>query len=259
MNIYIMVADDVIFKPSVLYRILLRKANEVCGVAEVGDLKRKKTNKNNRPTGIQFLGIKGFLFLGFYNYFLRMLRYLPLPSFIKSRLSNKNVCSFFKVPYEYVYHVNDPHFINRLSSLEPDIIISCQVQILSEELLNVARIACINCHPAKLPKYRGLSPIFTAMINGDDTIGVTAHTMTKEIDKGAIICQKEFTTSKEYSLMDNFTLAHELYSDVILDALDLIAKKDISDFPWVQKDAPYFKRPSLEDVKKFRASGLKMV
>jgi hypothetical protein len=259
MKIYIMISDDFMFNPRTLYRLLQRKGNEVCGVAEVSVRKTKKTKRNNQPTSLQFWGIKGFLILKSYDRFLRILKYFPLPSFIKGRLSNKNVCSFFKVPYEFIDDVNDPHFINHLKSLKPDIILSCQSQIFSEKLLNVARIACINCHPAKLPKYRGPQPILAAMINREDTIGVTIHSMTKEIDKGAIICQKEFATLKEYSLLDNYILAHELYSEVILEALDLIEKKDVSDFPLVQKDAPYFKSPSLQDLKKFRSSGLKMV
>jgi len=259
MKIYIMASDDVIFKPRVLYRILQRKGNDVCGVAEVGEKKTKKNKKNNQSSHVQFLGIRAYLIIRFYNYFLRIIKYFPLPSFINSRLSNENVCSFFKVHYEHIHDVNDPHFISRLSSLDPDIIISCQGQIFSEELLKVAKIACINCHPSKLPKYRGAWPIFWAMIYRDDTIGVTVHTLTKQIDMGAIVCQKEFATSKGYSMMDNYALAHELFSDVILESLDLLEKKNISDFPLVPKDGPYYKGPSLEDIKRVRASGLKMV
>src|SRR3972149_1003198 len=98
MKIYIMVSDDVIFKPRVLYRILQRRGKDICGVAEVRDRKTKKNKKNNQPTYIQFWGIKGFLILGFYSYFLRVLKYFPLPPFIKSRQSNKYVCSLFKLP-----------------------------------------------------------------------------------------------------------------------------------------------------------------
>ena len=174
MRIYILINDDVLFQPSVLFRLLQRRSGDVCGVGVVGRRKIKK-NKNKRPTLIQLQGLKGFLVLGFYNRFLRILKYLPLPSFIKIRLSNKDVCSFFKVPHEYVHDVNDINFIRRLSYLEPDVIISCQGQIFSEELLGVPKIACINCHPAKLPKYRGGSPIFSAMIHGENTIGITAH------------------------------------------------------------------------------------
>jgi hypothetical protein len=76
---------------------------------------------------------------------------------------------------------------------------------------------------------------------------------------GAIICQKEFVTSKDRSFFDNSALAHELFPDVILESLDLIAKKDISEFPSVPADAPYYKLPTLEDVERFRAAGLKIV
>lgn len=259
MRIYILISDDVIFKPRVLFRLLQRRSGDVCGVGEVPWRKTNKKTKINRLRPIQFPGIKGLLVLGFYSRFLRILKYFPLPSFIKIRLSNKDVCFFFKVPYEYVYDVNQTSFIRRLSKLEPDIIISCQDQIFYEELLSVPKIACINCHPGKLPNYRGGSPIFWAMIHDENTIGVTAHTMTKKIDMGAIICQKEFATSKDRSLFDNSALAHELFPDVILESLDLIEKKNISDFPLVPEDAPYYKLPSLEDVKRFRGAGLKIV
>ncbi|MCK4534738.1 MAG: hypothetical protein KAT81_04345, partial [Syntrophobacterales bacterium] len=57
---------------------------------------------------------------------------------------------------------------------------SMQRQIFGTNILAVPKIACINCHPAKLPKYRGFWPILLAMINGDEPIGVTVHTMTKK-------------------------------------------------------------------------------
>jgi hypothetical protein len=59
--------------------------------------------------------------------------------------------------------------------------------------------------------------------------------------------------------LDNYILAHELYFEVILEALDLIDKKDISEFSVIPKDAHYIISPSLEDLKEFRSPGLKMV
>ena len=259
MRIYIMVSDDIILKPRVLYRLLQRRGTDVCGVAEIRRKSPRKTRRPDSMTQRRLMGIKGRLILGLCDYSLRVLQYLPLPSFIKSRLSTRNVCSFFTVPYEYVRDVNDPKFIARLSDLKLDIIVSCQGQIFSEELLQVPRIACVNCHPAKLPKYRGMWPIVAAMCNGDDTIGVTAHTMIKAIDKGAIVCQQEFRTSKTYSFMDNCVLAHELYPDVILEALDVIENKGIGDCPWVPADAPYYDGPSPEELNKLRSTGSRMV
>jgi len=46
-------------------------------------------------------------------------------------------------------------------------------------------------HDSILPKYRGFNPLVTALINGDDEIGVTALYAAEEYDKGDIIaCSK---------------------------------------------------------------------
>lgn len=259
MKKFILISDDVVFKPRVLFRILQSCEGSVCGVAGVGHKKSKKKLKTKRISDLQFFGLKTYLVLGLYSYLLRFLSHLPLPSFIQSKLSNKNVCLFFNVPYEYITDINDLNFIKSLTSKAPDIIIALQRQIFSEKLLGVAKIACLNCHPAELPKYRGLRPVFEAMMRGEKKIGVTVHTMTKDIDKGAIICQKTFPASKKHSLMDNYTLAHELYSEVMLEAIDIVEGKRIQDFPLVPGDAAYYKYPSLEDVKRFRAKGFRIV
>jgi len=259
MKKFILISDDVVFKPRVLFRILQKCEGSVCGVAEVGYKKSRKKLKTKRISDLQFFGLKAYLALGFYAYLLRFLSHLPLPTFIQSKLSNRNVCLFFDVPYEYVTDINDLDLIRSLKSKAPDIVIALQRQIFSEKLIGVAKIACLNCHPSELPKYRGGRPVFEAMMSGEKKIGVTVHTMTKDIDKGAIICQKTFSTSKKYSLMDNYSLAHELYSEVMLHAVDLIEEKQIQDFPLVPEDAAYYKYPSREDVKRFRAKGFRMV
>ncbi|MFC2169815.1 hypothetical protein ACFLRM_04540 [Acidobacteriota bacterium] len=165
MKKFILISDDVIFLPRVLFRILQSCEESVCGVAEVGYKKLKKKLKKKRISDFQFLGLKAFLVLGFYSYLLRFISHLPLPSFIQCKFSNKKACSFFNIHYEYVTDINDLSFIEGLKSKASDIIISMQRQIFSEKLLGVAKIACLNCHPSELPKYRGLRPIFIAMMN----------------------------------------------------------------------------------------------
>lgn len=254
-----MVADDPVFKPQVLRRILLKRGGDVCGVAEVSSQCAGTGRLAGTTAYCRFLGVRGFLFMGFYTRLLRVLSRLPLPSFITCRLSIAGACASFRVPREYVHDINAPDFMKRLSAVHPDVIISCQGQIFSSELLGMARIACINCHPSKLPKYRGKWPIFAAMLDGEATIGISAHTMTARIDSGIILCQKEFTASKHHSFMDNYAYAHELYADVILEALDLIERREISGCTQVPVDAPYYRAPSAEDMRRFRSSGLRMM
>ena len=46
-------------------------------------------------------------------------------------------------------------------------------KILPPEILRLPKHGVLNIHPSLLPKYRGPSPLETAILNGDDEIGVT--------------------------------------------------------------------------------------
>mgnify|MGYP001600633928 CR=1 FL=1 len=57
--------------------------------------------------------------------------------------------------------------------------------------MQIPRLGAINIHPSLLPKYRGPSPIQTAILNGDTKTGVTFIKMDEEIDHGPIISHFE--------------------------------------------------------------------
>ena len=84
-------------------------------------------------------------------------------------------------------------FIEVLKSLSVDVIITASYgQILSEEFLAVPSVSVINIHPSLLPKYRGATPIQSAIYNGDNITGVTVLYTVKALDAGDIIEQKEY-------------------------------------------------------------------
>ncbi|MBQ0013083.1 MAG: methionyl-tRNA formyltransferase [Proteobacteria bacterium] len=60
--------------------------------------------------------------------------------------------------------------------------------ILGENVLSSAK--CINIHPSSLPRYRGPSPIRSAILNGDDNMDVCLMEMTQEMDAGDILIRK---------------------------------------------------------------------
>ena len=60
--------------------------------------------------------------------------------------------------------------------------------ILCDNVLNSAK--CVNIHPSALPKYRGPSPIRTAILNGDKTMDVCLMAMSAEMDAGDIYMRK---------------------------------------------------------------------
>ena len=75
-----------------------------------------------------------------------------------------------------------------LKALNPDIMVTAAYgQILSQDVLNIAKFGVINVHASILPKYRGASPIQTAIINGDTETGVTIMKTETGLDTGDII------------------------------------------------------------------------
>ena len=67
-------------------------------------------------------------------------------------------------------------------------------RILSQEVLDSVTHA-INLHPSLLPAYRGATPVFAVLRNGELRTGVTAHLMDTEIDNGPIVLQRSIDIS----------------------------------------------------------------
>ena len=84
--------------------------------------------------------------------------------------------------------------VNDLKALNPDIMVTCAFgQILSQEILDVAKYGVINIHASLLPKYRGSAPIQYAVINGEEKTGVTIMQTELGVDTGDIIMQKNIS------------------------------------------------------------------
>lgn len=64
-------------------------------------------------------------------------------------------------------------------------------QIIPQEILDLFPLGAINVHPSLLPKYRGASPIQSAILNGDDKTGVSIMLMDDKMDHGPILIQEE--------------------------------------------------------------------
>ena len=73
-----------------------------------------------------------------------------------------------------------------IQKLNPDfIVVAAFGQILPKDILDIA--PCINLHASLLPKYRGASPIQSAILNGDKYSGITAMNMEEGLDSGDIL------------------------------------------------------------------------
>ena len=83
-----------------------------------------------------------------------------------------------RIPVHDVADVNTNAFLDQLRGLGVDLIVSINTpQRLKKPLLGLPANGCLNVHFGMLPKYRGLLPIFHALMNGESSFGVTVHLM----------------------------------------------------------------------------------
>ena len=83
-------------------------------------------------------------------------------------------------------------FSDSIKKLQPDFIVTVSYgKILPAEILKIAKYGAINIHPSLLPKYRGASPIKSAIANGDSITGISFIRMNEKLDSGNILYVKK--------------------------------------------------------------------
>ncbi|MDA3940500.1 MAG: methionyl-tRNA formyltransferase [Spirochaetia bacterium] len=88
-------------------------------------------------------------------------------------------------------HSLDSEVRKNIISLRPDIlVVFAYGKIFGPRFLSMFAMGGINVHPSLLPKYRGSSPILSAIINGDNETGISIQRINLEMDTGALLNQQ---------------------------------------------------------------------
>lgn len=66
-------------------------------------------------------------------------------------------------------------------------------KIIPQEILDIPKQGCVNVHPSLLPKYRGPSPIQSAILNQESETAVTVMLIDEKMDHGPILAQKSIS------------------------------------------------------------------
>ncbi len=157
--------------------------------------------------------------------------------------------------------INSSESIEQIQQMSPDLIISIRYGgILKEQCIKIPKHGVINLHSGILPKYRGVMASFWAMLNGDETIGTTLHTIDDgNIDTGEIIKISTIAVQNEKSYLLH-TL--ELYRQGILDIINTTKSysrnEKVLTYPQA-KSQSYFTFPKEEDLVRFEQKGLKLI
>ena len=92
--------------------------------------------------------------------------------------------------------LKDDTFFEEFSALQPDFcVIAAYGKIIAERYITTPKYGFLNIHPSLLPKYRGPTPIQTAILNGDNETGVTIIQIDKDVDHGGILASTKYQIS----------------------------------------------------------------
>lgn len=111
-----------------------------------------------------------------------------------------------------------------LAEHRPDVIVvAAYGKLLPPPVLNTPFHGCLNLHPSLLPRHRGPSPVATAILEGDNTTGVTLMLLDEGMDTGPTISRRQYSLSGRESAESLTATLFQLGAEVLLECLE----------PWV--------------------------
>lgn len=141
------------------------------------------------------------------------------------------------------------HHADEVKALGGDVMITCAYgQILSKEILLSFPLGVWNLHASLLPKFRGASPIQSAILAGEKYTGVTVMRTEEELDSGDILLVKRCEVGEKTcgELSQELSL---LSAQAALEAIDYIAAGEPQVLLQDQSQATYCKKIKKEDAR----------
>lgn len=141
----------------------------------------------------------------------------------------KPLAKKLNIPFHYVNGANKPEreqkTIALLKRYNADFIaLARHMQILSPEFVARYEGRVINIHPSLLPAFPGARPYDQALEAGVEIVGVTAHFVTTDLDRGPVITQDAFRVNKKDSLEKIRAKGQRLEAKVLAKACELYSK-----------------------------------
>ena len=151
----------------------------------------------------------------------------------------RDLCDAYAIPFRFWKEVRDDlaAFI-RQGHFSGAVAISWKYLIpltVNESLVH----PLIVFHDSLLPKYRGFTPTATAILCGDDTVGVTALFATEEVDRGNIVLQRSLSVPEDMYMKEIVDRQADLYAGMLSDLMTEMNTGAIASVPQNEEEATY--------------------
>ena len=137
---------------------------------------------------------------------------------IIEKVPTKVIAEKYNIPVFQPAKIRDDYSF--VDEIKPDLVITLAYgQIVPQGFLDKIPMGCLNLHGSLLPKYRGASPIQTALINSETVTGVTLMEMVKAMDAGRMYAKKEVEIKEDDNATSLFNKIKIAASELVLEAL----------------------------------------
>lgn len=141
--------------------------------------------------------------------------------------SVKKIAEKMNIQFLQPDKLKDNSIFRELKKINPDAyVVASYGNILPKEILEIPKLGSINVHTSLLPKYRGASPVQSAILSGDLKTGVTLIQMNEGMDEGDTLTQEKISIGENDTTPDLMMKLGKLGGEMIVKLLPkLIAGK----------------------------------
>jgi len=257
MTVFLIIDETNFYQADFVAELLRSGRHDFVGCALVVKVPRKNNIERYMLRNFSYLTLGEFVKLAFrkvkYSLYNRIGFGKP-----KHFYSVKSALAYYNIPHFTVKNdVNEKVYLDRIRRFSPEVVLSSNSLYFKKELLSIPKF-CINRHSSLLPSYGGLWPVFQALRNGEEYVGVTVHLMSEKIDEGRVLAQRKIKIAEQDTVDRLYQKCFRTSANVCLEALDALSFP----YPPTLKPDPaakksYYGFPTKEQWKEFRANGKK--
>ncbi len=123
-----------------------------------------------------------------------------------------------------------------LQDKNPDVVVVVGYgQIISQRVIDLPRLGCVNVHSSLLPRLRGAAPINWAIVRGDKKTGVSTMQIVKKLDAGDVLGVKETAIGDDEYAPELADRLAKMGAELLIETLQLLEQGAIT--PQPQDDA----------------------
>ena len=135
----------------------------------------------------------------------------------------------YNLPVLQPEKIKTEEFTAELEKLQPDLIVVVAFgQILSQRILDIPPLGCVNVHASLLPRYRGAAPIHWSIINGEKETGVTTMLMDAGLDTGDMLLKDKVAITEEMTTEELHDQLMAMGGKLLAETIDGLANGTIT-------------------------------